>query len=58
MALHIDYLQPAGAGQSLVARAEVAERLPREDVFVTRVVAADTDQVVARASSRATRRPC
>lgn len=58
--VHVDYLTSGRIGDTLVARAEVAERLPREDVFVVRVVrgtsGADMDDVVARMTARATRR--
>jgi acyl-CoA thioesterase len=52
---HIDYLARARVGDVLVAHAEVAERLLREDVFVVRVVSGS--ELVARVSARATRRP-
>lgn len=53
-AVHIDYVRPARAGDELVATAEVAERLAKEDLFVVRV--AHGDELVARASGRANRR--
>lgn len=53
-AVHIDYLQPARAGDRLTATADLAERLPKEDVFVVRV--ARGSDVIARATARATRR--
>jgi acyl-CoA thioesterase len=53
-AVHMDYLRPARLGDDLVATAEVAERLAREDVFVVRVTRGD--DLVARATARATRR--
>jgi acyl-CoA thioesterase len=55
-AVHIDYLHPALLGDALVARAELAERLDREDLFQVRVLRAADDQVIARLSGRATRR--
>jgi len=55
-AVHIDYLHPARAGDTLTARAEVSERLTREDLFEVRVVRSSDDQVIARLSGRATRR--
>ena len=55
-AAHIDYLTPAHMGDRLVARAEVAERLPREDLFAVRVVRGVDGELVARLSGRATRR--
>lgn len=54
-AVHIDYLSPARAGDELVATAEVAERMPKEDLFVVRVCRGE--DVVARAGGRANRRP-
>lgn len=53
-AVHIDYLSPARAGDDLVATADVAERMAKEDVFVVRVRRGE--EVVARASARANRR--
>lgn len=53
-AVQIDYLRPARPGDSLVARADLAERLAKEDIFVVRVTHAD--EVVARATGRANRR--
>ena len=53
-AVHIDYLSPARAGDELVATAEVAERMPKEDLFVVRVCRGE--EVVARAGGRANRR--
>ena len=55
-AVLIDYLHPAVAGEALVARAEPAERLAREDLFTVRVVRVGDGQVIARLSGRATRR--
>ncbi|HEY0360502.1 MAG TPA: hotdog fold thioesterase [Mycobacteriales bacterium] len=55
-AVHIDYVRPARLGDALVARAEVAERLPREDLFDIRVVRGPDGELVARAQGRATRR--
>jgi acyl-CoA thioesterase len=55
-AVHIDYLRPSGAGDELVASAQVAERLPREDLFEIRIVHATDGEVVARAGGRTTRR--
>jgi acyl-CoA thioesterase len=55
-AVHIDYLRPARMGDHLVARAELAERLDREDLFVVRVTKGDQQELVARLSGRATRR--
>ena len=52
----IDYLHPAVAGDALVARAEPAERLAREDLFTVRVVRVRDGQVIARLTGRATRR--
>jgi acyl-CoA thioesterase len=37
-AVHIDYLSPARLGDRLVARAQVVERLAREDLFAVRLV--------------------
>lgn len=53
-AVHIDYLAPARPGDALVATAQVAERLPKEDIFAIRVTRGE--EVVARASGRANRR--
>ncbi|WP_418062929.1 PaaI family thioesterase [Pimelobacter simplex] len=53
-AVQIDYVRPARAGDTLVATAEVAERLAKEDLFVVRVT--DGDELVARATGRANRR--
>lgn len=53
-AVHIDYLRPARAGDTLVARAELAERLTKEDLFVIRVT--HGEELVARATGRANRR--
>ncbi|MCX6399825.1 MAG: hotdog fold thioesterase [Propionibacteriales bacterium] len=53
-AVHIDYLRPARPGDSLVARADLAERLAKEDLFVIRVT--HGDELVARATGRANRR--
>ena len=55
-AVHIDYLSPAREGDHLVARASIAERLAREDLFAIRLTRAGDDTVIARASGRATRR--
>lgn len=55
-AVHIDYLRPARMGDHLVARAELAERTEREDVFTVRVVTGDRRDVVARLSGRVSRR--
>ena len=55
-AVHIDYVAPARMGDRLVARAEIAERMPKEDLFVVRVVRAVDGALVARLSGRATRR--
>jgi acyl-CoA thioesterase len=55
-AVHIDYLRPSGPGDELRATARVAERLPREDLFEVRVVREPGDDLIARASGRATRR--
>lgn len=52
--VHIDYLSPAREGDELLATCQVAERMPKEDVFVVRVTRGD--DVVARASARANRR--
>ncbi len=54
--VHIDYVSPARVGDELVARARVIERLPAEDLYEARVVRAATDELVARASGRASRR--
>lgn len=54
--VNIDYLRPARMGDRLVARAELAERTPREDLFVVRVVTGPDHEVVARLSGRAARR--
>ena len=56
-AVTVDYVRPARLGDSLVARAEVAERLPKEDLFDIRVVRQADGELVARAHGRATRRP-
>jgi acyl-CoA thioesterase len=56
-AVLIDYLHPAQAGDVLVARAELSERLTREDLFTVRVVRDPDGQVIARVTGRATRRP-
>jgi len=53
-AVHIDYLSPVREGDTLVAQADVAERLGREDIFTIRVLRGD--EIVARASGRANRR--
>jgi acyl-CoA thioesterase len=53
-AVLIDYLSPAREGDELLATAQVAERMPKEDVFVVRVTRGD--DVVARATGRANRR--
>ena len=53
-AVQIDYLRPARPGDTLVARAELAERLTKEDLFVIRVT--HGDELVARATGRANRR--
>jgi acyl-CoA thioesterase len=53
-AVHIDYLRPVREGDTLIARARVAERLPREDIFEIRVLRGE--DLVARASGRANRR--
>jgi acyl-CoA thioesterase len=53
-AVQIDYLQPVREGDTLIARAAVQERLPREDIFVIRVLRGD--DIVARATGRANRR--
>jgi acyl-CoA thioesterase len=55
-AVHIDYLRPARMGDRLLARAELAERLEREDLFVVRVTKGEQQELVARLSGRATRR--
>lgn len=55
-AVHVDYVSPARMGDRLVARAEVAERLPTEDLFTVRVVRAGDGGLVARLSGRASRR--
>ncbi len=47
-AVHIDYVRPARPGDALVATAEVAERLAKEDLFVVRVVRGE--ELVARAT--------
>jgi acyl-CoA thioesterase len=52
----IHYLNPAYPGDRLLATASLAERLPREDLFDIRLVRTSDDQVVARATGRATRR--
>lgn len=51
----IDYVRPARVGDHLVARAELAERTPGEDIFVVRVVTGD-GRLVARLSGRVARR--
>ena len=55
-AVHIDYLRPSGVGDTHVATAGVAERLPREDLFAIRVVRSADGEIVARANGRANRR--
>jgi acyl-CoA thioesterase len=55
-AVHIDYLHPARAGDTLTASAEPSERLAREDLFEVRVVRSSDGQVIARLTGRATRR--
>jgi acyl-CoA thioesterase len=56
-AVTIDYVRPARLGDALVARADVAERLAKEDLFEIRVLRGGTDgELVARAHARATRR--
>lgn len=50
----IDYLRPVREGDELVARADVDERLPKEDIFVVKVYRGE--EVVARATGRANRR--
>lgn len=52
--VQIDYLRPVRAGDVLIGDAQVAERLPKEDIFVVRVLRGD--EVVARATGRANRR--
>lgn len=52
--VHIDYVRPARPGDLLVATAEVAERMAKEDLFVVRVT--HGDELVARANGRANRR--
>lgn len=54
--IHVDYLAPAYEGDHLVAVAEVAERMAREDIFVIRLTRSADAVIVARASGRATRR--
>ena len=54
--VHVDYLRPAHRGDRLVARAELAERTAREDLFVVRVLRTPDDELVARLSGRASRR--
>jgi len=53
-AVHIDYVRPARVGDALLATAEVAERLAKEDLFVVRVT--HGAELVARANGRANRR--
>lgn len=53
-AVQIDYVRPARPGDDLVATAQVAERLAKEDIFVVRVT--HGDELVARATGRANRR--
>jgi acyl-CoA thioesterase len=53
-AVHVDYVRPARVGDALVATAEVAERLAKEDLFVIRVT--HGEELVARANGRANRR--
>jgi len=55
-AVHVDYVRPALLGEDLVARAEVAERTDREDLFVVRVTRAADGELLARLAGRATRR--
>ncbi len=52
--MQIDYLRPVRVGDELLASAQVAERLPKEDIYVVRVLRGD--EVVARATGRANRR--
>jgi acyl-CoA thioesterase len=56
-AVTVDYVRPARLGDELTARAEVAERLPKEDLFDIRVVREADGELVARAHGRANRRP-
>jgi acyl-CoA thioesterase len=59
-AVHIDYVRPARMGDRLVARAERTERMDREDLYVVRVLRhgdAPDEEIVARLSGRANRRP-
>lgn len=55
-AVQIDYVRPAKMGDRLLARAELAERTPREDLYVIRVVTGPDRELVARLSGRASRR--
>ena len=52
-AVQIDYVRPARPGDALVAEARLAERLPKEDIFVIRVT--HGDELVARATGPAHR---
>ena len=54
--VHVDYLRPAHLGDRLRARAELAERTPREDLYVVRVVRVAGEELVARLSGRTSRR--
>ena len=53
--IHIDYLRPTRLGDQLRAEAQVAERLPKEDIFVIRVTDG-AGGIVARATARFNRR--
>ncbi|GAA1015660.1 hypothetical protein GCM10009551_103820 [Nocardiopsis tropica] len=53
--IHIDYLRPTRLGDTLHADASVAERLPKEDIFVVRVTD-PAGEIVARATARFNRR--
>jgi acyl-CoA thioesterase len=55
-AVQIDYVRPARMGDHLVARAELAERTPREDLYVIRVVTGPDRELVARLGGRVSRR--
>jgi acyl-CoA thioesterase len=56
-AVSVDYVRPARLGDALTAVADVAARLPKEDLFDIRVVRDADGELVALAHGRANRRP-